>query len=205
MPCDKYDISNLTITQGKSVEYYFEANEEGGTVLGDYDKIFPNSSLIEARKVPEQLRIISNEGGTPISRFISAGHGGRAGNTNGVYTEYSVRDILAKATATPSYERAKAKKGPIRCWFTRTAQARFSGCSTSDEIAREFAKKVLRKKAVAYGTKQDIGTSYSQGKAWIYYGGYTILTDNTYDWGTEKEYFSEEAKKAVWNTHNGAL
>ena len=198
MPCDKYDISNLITVEGKKISYYLDRN------LSQYAQIFPSAVYIKPKDVPGSLKNISGEGATPISNFISAGHGGNGGYLNGVWTNYSVQEILKEAINKPSFEQAMHKRGPIRCWFTRTAQARFSGCSTSDEIAREFAKKVLRKKAVAYGTNQRIGTSYSQGKAWVYYG-YTPLPDNTYDWGTVKEYFSEEAKKAVWNTHNGAL
>ncbi|MBQ7024602.1 MAG: hypothetical protein IJN29_13555 [Akkermansia sp.] len=47
-------------------------------------------------------------------------------------------------------------------------------------------------------------TQNSQGQVRGYYD-HISLPDNKHAWGSEAEYFSEEAKKAVWNTHNGSL
>ncbi|MBE6420426.1 MAG: RHS repeat-associated core domain-containing protein [Akkermansiaceae bacterium] len=205
--CDRYDVSNLTETEGKQVEYYLERGRNGRPSLNAYSEIFPNSTFMEASKVPQKIKEISNEGGTPIGHFVSAGHGGVSGSPNPDKKEkrqsYSVTQILNLAVKRQTFEYAKKRKGPIRCWFTRSAKVRFSGCSSS-ATAREFAKKVLRKGATALGTNQKIANFYKDGTAWIRIKG---ISNEKKQWvsGVDLPYFSNAASRVIWETHNGEL
>ena len=85
-----------------------------------------------------------------------------------------------------SYDRAKEKKGPSRCWFTTNAKVYGVACK-SELFANRFASEILRSGANSYGTSHWLislpsryiyrGTSYSTKSSflsmseWLVYPG----------------------------------
>ena len=69
---------------------------------------------------------------------------------------------------TPDYNRAKNKKGPVRCWFTIGSDARIQGCSTQT-LAYEMAQNVMRKGSKSSGTNQTTGLSYKDDTLYMKY------------------------------------
>ncbi|MBX2850875.1 MAG: hypothetical protein KTR15_03915 [Phycisphaeraceae bacterium] len=116
----------------------------------------PDAKYVEPTSFPAWIRDTSSEGGTPIGYMVIHSHG-RAGATflggidaAGGRHEISVADIT-KLSKPATYKRAKEKKGPSRCWFTRGASVYSAACH-SNAYAKEFADKLLRKGGHAYGT-----------------------------------------------------
>jgi RHS repeat-associated protein len=147
--CDKFDVSNLTATSGSGLRLAVSPD-----LAANHNAIYGTTSE-SVGNVSTRIRDASNQGGTPISLFYLAGHGGTGGWSLSSLTS------MSEATASPTYARAQAKKGPLRCWFTRNAEARFIGCS-SDGFAASFAASVLRSGAFAVGTNQTIGHSSTE-------------------------------------------
>ena len=202
-PGDVYDASNLVASQeGKDIQYILSYD-----LIPDYAGIFPSAEYVNPITVPLLLETISKEGQDPISNFVSAGHGGYGGysgyGNRGTWNQYSVQDLLDRSHSA-TFERAKQRKGPIRCWFTRKAQARFSGCS-SQEIARPFAEQILRKGAISYGTDRSIGTSSFNGILRLYYN---YIQTGTYADGSPIFYWDKVSKymtSPVWKKFEGKL
>jgi len=99
--------------------------------------------------------------------FFALTHTKTKPRTHGCLSSDSVDDYRAFYLETlkaldkaPSYERAKQKKGPVRCWFTKNANVVFSGCE-SKMIAEPFAAAFLKKTAKAKGTKKQLGRDYT--------------------------------------------
>ena len=147
------------------------------------------AEMITKPIVLDRIKKTSGEGATPISYMMLDGHG----NENGIYDDKSntmFSMAMYSQSIQPSYERAKAKKGPQRCWFSRDASVRFSACSTA-RLANNFARRALRKGAMAYGTK------------------YTIWYKNNgigYEVTKNKELFSQDKNTSVvWSSYSGGL
>ena len=194
-PCDEYSTENLDATSGVSL---FIVLQPG---LGNYD-LLTGSVVVQANQVPLKIKNVSGEGKTPIHQFLVGGHGGvvTENNNGDVLSSYSVSDIL-NLGSRPTFSRAKLMKGPCRCWFTRSAQVRMSGCTT-ESVARQFALRLLRRGAVSYGTDRAIGTELdANGALRLYYNyrynsnaGKKIPADNS-------EYYSAP----VWKRFGGHL
>ena len=152
-PCDEYSTENLDATSGVSLVIALQPG------LGNYDRL-TGSVVVQANQVPLKIKNDSGEGKTPIHQFLVGGHGGvvTKNNNGDVLSSYSVSDIL-NLGSRPTFSRAKLMKGPCRCWFTRSAQVRISGCIT-ESVARQFASRLLRRGAVSYGTDRAIGTKF---------------------------------------------
>ncbi|MEX0717058.1 MAG: hypothetical protein WD066_10735 [Planctomycetaceae bacterium] len=131
---------------------------------------------------------------------IVAGHSGspqgmtgtKDGRTYGFNTA-----ALLNLDQTALFSRAKLKQGPVRCWFTRDAVARFPGCGSDIVMAKPFAEGVLRIGAVAWGT--DRMTGWADGKAlWGYgvdkNGSFTGPTDSG-NWWNAPFWVKYEGKK----------
>ncbi len=117
---------------------------------------FPGIENISGSRLPKRLRSESKEGKTPISTLLVAGHGSTAGMGTLTDITFTIANLTALDEAA-SFNRAKKKNGPLRCWFTRDANVRFSGCNTQT-TAQSMARSVLRKGSTALGTNQSIGT-----------------------------------------------
>lgn len=207
LPLDEYDASNLSGENGKNLQLRLDPN------LTSYKVIFPSSKLVDPTTVAERIRKTSQEGKTPISYLALAGHGGIAGKFNthffsflgfGDYDtwKYFNMEKLAEMNKPASFERAKQKKGPVRCWFTREAKVIFSGCS-SINAAQPFANQFLRKEASAWGTTKIIGTGIDEKGNPIMASNIQYLNEEKtlYKWLTQEPYWLSH----VWKTVNGSL
>lgn len=64
------------------------------------------------------------EGKTPISHMVVAGHhyGDEMKFTRDGKAAFNVAKFVEEnKKITPTYERAKEKRGPLKCWFARGA------------------------------------------------------------------------------------
>jgi RHS repeat-associated protein len=181
--CDKFDASNLTATSGTDLRLTVSVDLQ--TNHSSIYGMVPESPS----NVADRIRDTSSQGGTPISLFYLGGHNG-----HGRFNLTSLTR-MSEAKAAPTYARASQKKGPLRCWFTRNAEARFIGCS-SDSFAASFASSVLRDGAYAIGTNQTIGHSTTE-VYWGYNpGGTPVWTYHQRNWQTAP----------IWGSrHNGGL
>ncbi len=199
-PCDKYDASNLAAPSpdATSLQLIVDSKLAGSS----YSSIFPTAKVVQGDQVASLIQSASGEGATPIFSFVIAGHGGNGGTVNGRESWFTVADLLSLNKA-PKFLRAKHKKGPIRCWFTRDASARFSGCS-SETIAGDFATDILRKGANAIGTTGDMATSMRMGKPYIHWNPvYDHATGKKLlRWRGRADYFSDAS---IWTTLPGEL
>lgn len=194
-PCDEYSTENLDATSGVSLVLALQSG------LGIYDQL-SGSVVVQANQVPLKIKNGSGEGKTPIHQFLVGGHGGVASqNNNGdVRSRYSVADIL-NLGSKPSFSRAKLMKGPCRCWFTRSAEVRISGCTT-ESVARQFASRLLRKGAVSYGTDRVIGTRVlANGVLRLSYNYYYNSNAGKKTPANYSEYYSAP----VWKQFGGRL
>lgn len=128
--------------------------------------------------------------------FFALTHTKTKPRTHGCLSSDSVDDYRAFYLETlkaldkaPSYERAKQKKGPVRCWFTKNANVVFSGCE-SKMIAEPFAAAFLRKTAKAKGTKKTIGTGLYSGKPTMFSNPVMDENGNVINWDTKSDYWN---------------
>ena len=175
-PCDRYDASNLAApapgatTLSLELEYAFHENHSVA--------YHQTPRVVDANWVPGIIQSTSGEGATPISSFFMGGHGfqdiftGRHGMSGDLVSgttpnrsQFEISRLVA-LNQSASFVRAKQKKGPIRCWFTRDATVRFVGCSTGPFLAEDFSQEVLRRNARAIGTTMTI--AHSNGR--LFYG-----------------------------------
>ena len=184
--CDKFDVSNLTATTGTDLRLAVSPD-----LQANHNARYGTSSE-QAGNVATRIRDTSNQGRTPIALFYLAGHGGRG------HFSLSSLTSMTEAIATPSYARAKQKKGPLRCWFTRNAEARFIGCS-SQGFARSFANSVLRDGASTFGTNQSIGHTSTR----VYWDAVRDSTGNVIRWDSNS---TDLFPAAIWEgPFNGGL
>ncbi|MCP4113091.1 MAG: RHS repeat-associated core domain-containing protein [Desulfobacteraceae bacterium] len=162
-PCDRYDASNLDpfpILPPVSLKVGVAPERHQ-----DYESVFGPLLALKGEEVANKIKEVSGEGSTPISFFLIAGHGGNSGKYGGVWSTFTAQRLVNIAHA-PTFSRAKMKKGPLRCWFTKSAMALFYGCNSGKVIAQPFAQKVLRQGAYAWGINQEDVSVY---KGRIYY------------------------------------
>lgn len=91
-------------------------------------KIFPGARVLNGDKVADRIKSVSGEGKSPIASLVITGHSGRGLNKiTGTTTafiffsrkgSFHLQDLL-NMDQPISYYRAKRKRGPLRCWFTR--------------------------------------------------------------------------------------
>ena len=203
--CDTYDISNLNHS-GISAEYLLSID-----LIGNYNHIYPNIIFLDPMKVSAELARKTKEGESPFSSLVLAGHGGYTGkfkypipvywdnNNLNDYRAFFLETLKALDKA-PSYERAKQKKGPVRCWFTKNANVVFSGCE-SKMIAEPFAAAFLRKTAKAKGTKKTIGTGLYSGKPTMFSDPVMDENGNVINWDTKSDYWNSP----LWVEYSGSL
>ena len=116
--------------------------------------LFGPIPFLRGEHVAQKIKTLSGEGATPLVYLLVAGHSGSDGMMgiiNGVKSRFTARKLLELSEA-PTFERAKQKKGPCRCWFTKNANTVFPGCLSYGAMAQTMAKNILRKGATAWGT-----------------------------------------------------
>jgi RHS repeat-associated protein len=195
--CDKYNASNMATPAPNSTSSQLIAD----TALANssYNSIFPGATIVRGNQVAARIRSASLEGATPIEFFVLAGHGGTGGTVGGITSYLSIADLQALNQA-PTFIRAQQKKGPIRCWFTRDAAVRFSGCS-SHTIASSFATNILRVGANATGTTGTIGTNMVRGNPFVYWNPIYNAAGIHIGWGNQGQYYTAP----IWITFPGRL
>lgn len=170
---DCYNAENL-VEKCPDNKHYWSIHESSDKKGGVFNITY---TAIRAQDTASKIASVSGEGKTPITELLVAGHGVASGATiSSGRTEmwggrnYTVKgyfrlaDLLA-LSKNPTFARAKAKAGPIRCWFCRSASVRLSGCLTRN-FAYALSTKALRKGAKAWGTKHSI---YTTGERLHYY------------------------------------
>lgn len=157
-PGDKYDASNLAVPSPSASALKVSVAPEKADAYGKWY----GTTHLHPDRVAEKIQDTSGQGATPISTLIVAGHSGSNGMSGWKKSDRSdiARFTTAKLVALsqpPIFARAKQQQGPIRCWFTRDAEARFPGCHSSEVMAKPFAEEVLRKGATSWGTTVNTG------------------------------------------------
>jgi hypothetical protein len=163
--------------------------------------------LPDAWSTPEQLanliKEMSNQGRTPIHRLYIALHwGGGPANLTPITDAADSPD-----NDTNTLDNAKAKKGPPRSWFTRTARVYLLGCNT-EAATQAWAGLMLRPSAVAYmgyGATQTLYTNYNETTR-IYTSGFDsngnmVLDPN--DNPAPATTFSDLMQLPDWGSNNG--
>ncbi|WP_027359662.1 RHS repeat domain-containing protein [Desulforegula conservatrix] len=197
--CDRYDASNLAVPAFNTTKLEVIADDVLAGNGGSYKLIYPNAIILQGDKVGMKIKSISREGSTPIESFVLAGHGGVSGHIGGIKSRFEISALLA-LDEKPTFDRARQRKGPVRCWFTRDATARFSGCS-SRGVASDFASKILRTGAKAIGTKEEISTTFSQDNGPKIYWGRLVGPNRKVYWMDKSDYYFA----SVWTTFEGEL
>ena len=186
-PCDRYDASNLAAPAPNATSLSVSLAPD---LKAGHESVYGVMTAIRADQLANKIKAVSGEGGTPISNMIVGGHGGYSGEVTGTWYYFKVQQIV-DLNQSPTFARAKQKKGPVRCWFTQDATARFAGCSSGSGIADSFARRILRKNATAIGTNQTVG--HGSGK--IYYN----WNSATSTWGANTASWQIAP---VWRTYN---
>ncbi|MGA1826401.1 MAG: RHS repeat domain-containing protein [bacterium] len=198
-PCDKYNASNLASPAPNATTLELIVDTTLAGAGGSYSKIFSGASVIKGNQVAARIQNVSNEGSTPISSFVLAGHGGTSGTVGGTASSFNIASLQA-LDKSPTFPRARQKKGPLRCWFTRNAVARFSGCG-SQTIANNFATNALRVGANAIGTTGTIGTKMVGRTPTIYWNPIYNRAGAHLGWGNSGNYYTAP----IWATYLGKL
>ena len=204
---DIYDASNLCIGCGGKVLNYetfkdFMARHARvyGLISGDETSASLTNlklNFVPGKEIANKLKDESGEGATPIVRLIIAGHGvvnPKTKKTVGIGSGknyFSPSKWLKENEEKQTYERAKSRKGPKRCWFRRDSYVKFIGCNTN-LLAKTFAEKVLRRNSMAEGTNHSIRH---------------IKPGNTLEYKEDTEWItSSPADTSVtWQPHHGIL
>jgi hypothetical protein len=176
MPGDVYDASNLAVPAPGATSLRISVDDQHHA---GFVSVFGAMEKMSADKVAARIKAASGQGGSPISYFILAGHGGVQGNVGGVFASFDVGQVTA-LDEDVSFARAQQKKGPTRCYFTRDAKAIFAGCESGEVVAGSFASGLLRKGAIAWGTTEWVG--FANGSLYWGYGGTTTSTHSTNQW-----------------------
>ena len=136
--------TNLSFVVAEAARWKRVAN-----VIRNHVKVAEGDGYLQA------IRHAAGDGTSPITYMAVVGHHIQ-GDPDIWGNEGATFDVSALAAALPpaaqTYEAAKDRKGPSRCWFSRRAQVRFVACHTADGVAPPFASNVLRTGATAWGT-----------------------------------------------------
>ena len=162
-PGDCYDASNLALTAGPALYVYMDPTNDA------YKAARPQAVLKSTGDaVIAEIARVSGEGATPIQYYEFSGH---SFNWNGFGPGTEGEKKIKKKGGKPGYwvitedpgdpkptfARAKAQKGPRRCWFTRKASGYMISCG-SYEVGKEFARAYLRHGALVKATTPDVMT-----------------------------------------------
>ena len=131
-----------------------------------YKNIFLHMKLMTSGDVTEKIKESSGEGKTPITYMLIASHhsGRRKEFVGSGATNFDVAGFVRQhKNIAPTYNRAKNKKGPLKCWFARYSFIYFSGCNTQSS-AKLFSEEVLRTGSTIYGTNCSVVTGATKTK-----------------------------------------
>ena len=177
--CATADVSNLKETKGEILRMAPALTRDKDIDRGgrDHYLYWTTRFLVKWKRGPFErwntgpgaagiLVTESKQGKTPIGELYIAAHSDLrttlgALNDKGK-REFSSDDIFGAAESPNNNKNklalAKRKVGPPKCWFTRTAEVWGAGCKTQ-EWARDWADRILRKGATVHGTKHYLWAS----------------------------------------------
>jgi hypothetical protein len=205
-PCDKYDASNLARTWGPWVYINMDTR---GAYGKNYQEDRPQAQAAPTgTQVYEILRTQSGEGATPIHYYEILGHsmdwpGMSAGEkTNkkkekkGGAAEAFFPDRYLPNQPAPTFARAQQRKGPHRCWFTRSANGYSFACG-GYSFGRAFAGSFLRRGARINTSPQ--GVKIRNYDAWLHRNDWGFGEDGDIDWSSNIDEFLKSPRWAtVW-------
>lgn len=144
---DRFDVSNLRKRSGPDllVHLFTEARD-----IGIAGRFYPGMTA-SSGDVDVDISTAAGDGTTPIDSMIIFGHATGTRMFGGVGT-------FDPSTLTPepqSFALANAKLLPRRCWFTRNAQVRAVGCSSTN-FAEAFAAAYLRRGSAIRSTTEAV-------------------------------------------------
>lgn len=155
--CDKFDVSNLKTNAGNDVRVGVGGNNNYSLWMNTFTGATNYTSHNAAYAA---IRTASGRGATPISRLLVIGHS----NTNLDYIGRGSEGIYFRAsglatyasnhgnpTGTNTYQNARNRRGPVRCWFSKSAVVYGIACNC-DHWASLMASQILRSGATAHGT-----------------------------------------------------
>ena len=147
----------------------------------------------------EKIKESSGEGKTPITyMLIASHHSGRGKEFVGSgATNFDVAGFVRQhKNIAPTYNRAKNKKGPLKCWFARYSFIYFSGCNTQSS-AKLFSEEVLRTGSTIYGTNCSVVTGATKLKT----KHSPTIRDKRRN--IQEDYFIDAADSQIWESFKG--
>jgi RHS repeat-associated protein len=180
--CDKADVSNLVASNGPSLTLVMPFGDPWGQrMLQDRPAGVPAGN---GQQVYEAIRKASGEGQTPINYIEIGGHG--ATELDYITANPPTDRMMGQPAGSgyfrpsdynpglpePSYDRAKTKKGPQRCWHTHSATGFLLACQ-GQRAAKSFANQFLRVGAKFYSSD---GGNFTWNRAGSFWG-------DRNDWG----------------------
>ena len=173
-PCGLYDARNLLdlLPVGGPVRAGVGGGNDNGYIenMGLFYGIPANMRHLSRAQIIEEIKRASGEGGTPIQFMTLIGHAARSndlfGDQHGRAALMFGADDLAEGLVGPNGEpvglygqrawrdAVEGRTPPIG-WFRadKGTEVRFVGCESS-VVARNFARRILRGDAVAWGTSE---------------------------------------------------
>jgi hypothetical protein len=208
-PCDKYDASNLARTWGPWVYINMDTR---GAYGKNYQEDRPQAQAAPTgTQVYEILKTQSGEGATPIHYYEILGHSmdwpgmSAGGKTNkkkekkgGTRDDFYPGRYLPNQPA-PTFARAQQRKGPHRCWFTRSANGYSFACG-GYSFGKAFAGSFLRRGARINTSPQ--GVKIYNNDAWLHRNDWGFGKDGDVDWSSNIDEF---LKSPGWATVWGRL
>jgi hypothetical protein len=133
---DRFDVSNLRRRSGPEllIHLFTDARD-----IGVATRFYPGMTA-SSGDVDIDISNAATDGTTPIGSMVIFGHASGTSMFGGV-------GAFDPSTLTPephSFALAHANLLPRRCWFTRNAEVRAVGCSSTD-FAQAFARAYLRR------------------------------------------------------------
>ena len=177
--CGEYDVGNLIdrwTTGGNSLMFRL-SDDQFSTLMSRFIRRHTGRNVPPAtgrrRSFKELIQRKAQYGSRPISLLWIIGHGNARSkdmfsqtsgpDTQGLGMSYGIEDLLPMAWKNTwenvTSSRLDSPKGRYAaiCYFTHKAEARFIGCNTV-RVARDWAQRVLRQGATAYGTLRFVMT-----------------------------------------------
>ena len=154
---DIYNVSNL-MASFFGPKLYVDMQDPMHSLSLLYRKARPGAiSAITGVAVENAIIDASGEGDTPISYFEINAEGGKkpfvaSTPTSKQEDAFEPGRTGGRDEPAETYERAAARKGPRRCWFSRHATARAISCHGST-FGKRFAQVYLRSPARIYTSK----------------------------------------------------
>ncbi len=214
-----YDVSSLVMKKTQNgAPVAVSVGSDTNNYIGAATHFFGATHFDSPAKLAEYLRVVSQDGATPIGTLYLIGHGneflrgigGRRDGPAGSHQVFKLGDLTLAAKAAlggrnlygsnqnllaywPSFDEAVDGKLPPVAWLATDAEVRVIGCKTSS-FAATIARHWLRStEAVAYGTLKN---TWAPGNAMGWGNESATAQDLSLpNSSTAQEYFAPNQKK----------